>query len=161
MEKHQIEAAKLLAQGKTQEQAAAAAGVTRRTISRWLRIPDFAQIVRTGSEVGKAEALEEAIEVVTAAVAQEEQISIEQLWTAALKTVRDILENSESRNLDKLRAAELVARWIELDGHFRRLREEEADKRSQPQQSGLSDSTANEIRRKILGLPPANNPNNN
>jgi transcriptional regulator with XRE-family HTH domain len=176
MDSRQQEAAKLLAQGKTQEQVARDIGVTRRTISRWLQVPQFSRLARppvlevrideesiATVQASVAEVAEEAIATMQASVtevAEEEKISIANLWHTALKTVRDILEDPDSRNLDRLRAAELVTKWIELDGHFRRSRED-AEKRSQPEQRGLSDETANEIRMKILGMPPRTDPSQN
>jgi len=103
----QLKAASALARGLSQGRAAEVAGVNRRTVVRWLKEDPFfrSEIERLSAEVEdiRVEVVEKIIE--------NEEVSLKDLLPKALKVVKEILDNPDSRSADKIRAASLVADW--------------------------------------------------
>lgn len=112
MTPNQVRAAQLLAQGHTQQEAADASGVSRRTIVRWLATQKFRDLafglVGTNSRVENSPPPQ--------AVSQNKKTSktLEDLIPLALEAVGEVLSDPDTRNTDKLKAAALVADWAGL-----------------------------------------------
>jgi transposase len=92
----------VLTKGGTQREAAEVAGISIRTLQRWLKTPEFRQIETK---------INFAVQKQTEALADEVTEQLESLTPIALSVVREILENSESRSVDRLKAASLVIEW--------------------------------------------------
>jgi hypothetical protein len=77
----QMRAARALARGTTQAEAAREAGVDRATVARWLKLPEFAQLVVTATSAGDSEGdpTEEAEKGLSRLVPQAEQVLEEAL----------------------------------------------------------------------------------
>jgi transcriptional regulator with XRE-family HTH domain len=106
----QIKAAKLLGQGYSQQDAAVAIGVTRRTIGRWQKQEDFRHLcfglIHRAPQSTPQRASERS--------SQPETLKVEDLIPDALKAVQEILQDPDSRNADRLKAAALVGEWVGL-----------------------------------------------
>jgi transposase len=102
----QLVALQILSKRGTYEEAATAAKVSRRTVIRWAKIPEFKEQLGNFSKA-RVKAASKVIE-------QQQELQVENLVPKALAKIRDILEDSDSRRSDQLRAAELVGRWAGL-----------------------------------------------
>jgi hypothetical protein len=102
----QLKALQILSRGATQDEAAKAASVSRRTIIRWTKLPEF----KEGLGATSTNRIKKTVEVIK----QNENLEIEDLVPKALQKVRDILEDDEARKSDQLRAAELIGKWAGL-----------------------------------------------
>ncbi len=106
----QIKAAKLLGQGYSQQDAAVAIGVTRRTIGRWQKQEDFRHLcfglIHRAPQSTPQRASERS--------SQPETLKVEDLIPDALKAVQEILQDPDCRNCDRLKAASLVGEWSGL-----------------------------------------------
>ena len=102
----QLKALEILSRNGTQDQAAKAVNVSRRTIIRWTKLPEF----KEGLGATSKNRIEKTVEIIK----QKEDLEIEDLVPKALQKVRDILEDSEARKSDQLRAAELIGKWAGL-----------------------------------------------
>ncbi len=113
----QIQAARLLAAGQTQEEVGKQVGVSRRTISRWLATEQFKNLSfgllnSTSPEKVKPEILSRHTDD------ENQEDDLNSLVPLALKTLRDILSDPDSRKVDKLRAATLLGEWAGLTSDF-------------------------------------------
>jgi transcriptional regulator with XRE-family HTH domain len=113
----QIRAAQLLARGLSQGETATQLGISRRTISRWLckeefRNLSFGLLNSTSPEKVKPEILSRHTDD------ENEQTDLNSLVPLAIKTLRDILSDQDSRKVDKLRAATLLGEWAGLTSDF-------------------------------------------
>jgi hypothetical protein len=102
----QTKAIQILSRGGSQDEAARAANVSRRTIIRWLKLPSF----KEGLGATSNNRIKKIVEVIK----QKEDLEIENLVPKALQKVREILEDNDSRKSDQLRAAELIGKWAGL-----------------------------------------------
>lgn len=102
----QLKALEILSRNGTQDQAAKAANVSRRTVIRWTKLPEF----KEGLGATSTNRVKKTVEVIK----QKEELEIEDLVPKALQKVRDILEDDEARKSDQLRAAELIGKWAGL-----------------------------------------------
>jgi hypothetical protein len=102
----QLKAASALSRGLSQTKAAELAGVARRSVVRWLTDPLFTSEV----EALKAERSAVQVELVQKIVIQED-VSLKDLLPKALATVKEILDNPDAKNCDRLRAASLICDW--------------------------------------------------
>ena|GEM_PF-3583550 len=114
----QLQAIELLSNGnRTQESVATEVGVTRRTIVRWLANPEFqAALAGVGSNqfvVNPAVINPEIIQPQQSPVSIRHKLS--SLAVTVVEQVEAILTNPESRNADKLKAAQLLGKWCGLD----------------------------------------------
>lgn len=115
----QLQAVKLLASGKNQSEVASQLGVNRRTIARWNENPIFTDAV--------ASARPKAVQKIVESVSLKMSDLIEVNLPKAIKTVVDILDDVEARKCDKLRAAQLLGKWGNLE------RNNESEMKSQPE----------------------------
>lgn len=102
----QLKALQILSKNGTQDEAARAANVSRRTIIRWTKLPEF----KEGLGATSKNRIQKSVEIIK----QKEDLEIEDLVPKALQKVRDILEDNEARKSDQLRAAELIGKWAGL-----------------------------------------------
>lgn len=113
----QIQAARLLAAGQTQEEVGKQVGVSRRTISRWLATEQFKNLsfglVNSSSPAKIQPEIESAHQT-----NNEANYALGDLVPLAIKTLRDILIDPDSRKVDKLRAATLLGEWAGLTSDF-------------------------------------------
>ena len=110
----QIKAAELLARNYSHQETADAVGTSRRSILRWLKQQDFRDLAfglshrgtQTSSQhhPSKPSVTEKPFGVLTA----------EDLVQDALQAVQSILQDSEARTCDRLKAAALVGQWAQL-----------------------------------------------
>lgn len=106
LSEQQLAALQILSKKGTHDEAAKAAKVSRRTIIRWTKLPEFKEVLEASSR----NRIEKSAEVIK----QKENLEIQDLVPKALQRVHDILEDTEARKSDQLRAAELVGRWAGL-----------------------------------------------
>jgi hypothetical protein len=106
LSEQQLAALQILSKNGTHNEAANAAKVSRRTIIRWTKLPEFKEVLETSSR----NRIEKTVEIIKG----KESLEIEDLVPKALQRVHDILEDTEARKSDQLRAAELVGRWAGL-----------------------------------------------
>lgn len=111
MTPNQVRAAQLLAQGRTQQEAADASGVSRRTIVRWLGTQEFRDLafglVGTTSKSENTPPPRSLTETRSSK-------TLEDLIPLALEAVGEVLIDPDTRNADKLKAAALVGDWAGL-----------------------------------------------
>lgn len=92
----------ILAQGGSQSQAAQAAGISTRTLQRWMRTDEFRQAqARISLAVG------ERIEALSDEISEQ----LKALTPISLKVIQEVLEDSDARTSDRLKAASLVIEW--------------------------------------------------
>lgn len=106
LSEQQIKALQVLSKKGTYEEAAIASKVSRRTVIRWAKLPEFKEQLASFSQA--------RLEVVSEVLKKHEQCSVEELVPKALNAVQTILNNGESRNADLLRAAEIIGKWSGL-----------------------------------------------
>lgn len=113
----QIRAAQLLAGGLTKQEVATQLGLSRRTITRWCATEEFRNLSfgllnSTSPEKVKSE-------IPSCHTDDENQEDdLNSLVPLAIKTLRDILSDPDSRKVDKLRAATLLGEWAGLTSDF-------------------------------------------
>jgi transcriptional regulator with XRE-family HTH domain len=114
---NQIKAAELLSQGFSHQEVADACKVSRRTILRWLNQNDFKNLSfglihrqRSGQQVPQR------LENTKSTNQSSDNLRVPDLIPDALRAVRDILQNPDARNGDRLAAASLVGKWSGLEG---------------------------------------------
>lgn len=115
LDPNQVKAARLLAKGETQTQTAEAVGVSRRTIVRWLSLPEFKNLcfglsAEAPAPVAKSHPPESPVRVRS----QPNNLTAEALVPNALQAVQDILTDPDARTSDRLKAASLAAEWAGL-----------------------------------------------
>jgi transcriptional regulator with XRE-family HTH domain len=109
----QIRAAELLAKGHSQQEVGDIVGVSRRTIVRWLKQEDFRNL--SFGLLGRvAQSPQQAPQRFPESRKQSNELTPQDLVCDALEAVRDILQDSDSRNCDRLKAASLVGEWSGL-----------------------------------------------
>jgi transcriptional regulator with XRE-family HTH domain len=109
----QIRSAELLAKGHSQEAVGNAVGVSRRTIARWLRREDFRNL-SFGLLGRAAQSPQQAPQRSPESRKQSNELTPQDLVGDALEAVRSILQDPDSRNADRLKAASLVGEWTGL-----------------------------------------------
>lgn len=102
----QVKALQILSKHGTYQEGADAAKVNRRTVIRWAKLNEFKEPLQSLSQA--------RLEVISEVLQKHEQCSIEDLIPKAIFTVQNILENSESRSADRLKAADLIGKWAGL-----------------------------------------------
>ncbi len=112
---HQTKVLDCLATGATKEQAATIAGVTVRTVNRW---------------IAEDETFKAALDELTQTAVIEAAFNLSAMLTKANKAIQGILDSSKAKDGDKLRAASLVydtfikiKEFNELDGRIKALEE--------------------------------------
>lgn len=123
----QIQAAELIARGYSHQEVGDAVGVSRRTILRWLKLEDFKNL--SYGLVGRASA--SASPTLSQRPSercpqQSSGLTPQDLVDNALEAVRDILQDPDSRNADKLKASALVGEWAGLGQQKTKMAEMEA-----------------------------------
>jgi hypothetical protein len=108
----QIKAAKLLGQGYSQQDAAVAIGVTRRTIGRWQKQEDFRHLCF--GLIHRDRAPQSTPQRASERSSQPETLKVEDLIPDALSAVQQVLRDPDSRNCDRLKAAALAGQWAGL-----------------------------------------------
>lgn len=107
LSENQIKALQILSSGGTYKEAAKVAKASIRTVFRWAKLIEFQARLRGFSEA-RMEAVEEVIK-------EQESVKINDLIPLALERVQKILNDPSSRNVDAIKAAELVGKWSQLD----------------------------------------------
>jgi hypothetical protein len=115
----QLQAIKLLAVGKLQNEVAATLKINRRTIARWMENPLFCAALSDA----RPKAVQKIVENVSLKIADLIEVNLPK----AIKTVVHILDDVEARNCDKLRAAQILGKWGNLE------KNSELDTKSQPE----------------------------
>jgi hypothetical protein len=112
---HQTKVLDCLATGATKDQAATIAGVTVRTVNRW---------------IAEDETFKAALDELTQTAVNEAAFNLAAMLTKANKAIQGILDNAKSKDGDKLRAASLVydiyikiKEFQDLDGRIKALEE--------------------------------------
>lgn len=101
-------------QGQTNTDIAKALGIARKTVTRWGKLPHIqAAIAQTSSRQTEAVAEQqgEQYKQFTKSAQLATSEIVEKLLPAAVKTVAQILTNRESKDSDRLKAAELLTKW--------------------------------------------------
>jgi hypothetical protein len=110
----QIQAAELLARGYSHQEVADAINTSRRTVLRWLKLQDFRDLsfglVHRAPQPTPQQAPRRSAE----SDKPSDNLTPQSLVNNALQAVKDILEDSEARNCDRLKAASLVGQWAGL-----------------------------------------------
>lgn len=112
---HQTKVLDCMATGATKEQAATIAGVTVRTINRW---------------IAEDETFKAALDQLTQTAVAESAFNLAAMLGRANKAIQGILDDAKSKDGDKLRAAAMVydtyikiKEFQELDGRIKALEE--------------------------------------
>ncbi len=111
---NQIKAAELLSQGFSHQEVADACNVSRRTILRWLNQNDFKNLSFGLIHRHRQSPAQQAPQRPTNAHNTNQHLAnlrVTDLIPDALAAVRDILQNPDARNGDRLAAASLIGRW--------------------------------------------------
>jgi hypothetical protein len=114
---NQIKAAELLSQGSLYQDFADACNVSRRTILRWLNQNDFKNL--SFGLIHRQRPAQQAPQRpanVNSTNHRLDNLTVSDLIPDALAAVRDILQNPDARNGDKLAAASLIGKWSGLEG---------------------------------------------
>jgi hypothetical protein len=110
----QIQAAELLARGYSHQEVGDAIGASRRTILRWLKQQDFRDLsfglTHRASQPTPQQAPQRSLE----SRKPSDNLTPQDLVGDALKAVQEILQDPDSRNADRLKAASLVGEWTGL-----------------------------------------------
>jgi transcriptional regulator with XRE-family HTH domain len=115
---NQIKAAELLSQGLSHQDVADACNVSRRTILRWLNQNDFKNLsfgLIHRHRQSPAQQAPQRPANVNSTNHRLDNLRVSDLIPDALKAVRDILQNPDARNGDKLAAASLIGKWSGLE----------------------------------------------
>lgn len=101
-------------QGQTNVDIAKALGIARKTVTRWGKLPHIQEaIAQTSNRQTEAVAEQQARQykqfTKSAQLATAE--IVEKLLPMAVRTVATILANSDSKDSDRLKAAELLTKW--------------------------------------------------
>jgi transcriptional regulator with XRE-family HTH domain len=120
----QIRSAELLAKGHSQEAVGNTVGVSRRTIARWLRREDFRNL-SFGLLGRAAQSPQQAPQRSPESRKQSNELTPQDLVGDALEAVKSILQDPDSRNADRLKAAALAGQWAGL-GNQSKMAEMEA-----------------------------------
>ncbi len=114
---NQIKAAELLSQGFSHQEVADACKVSRRTILRWLNQNDFKNLsfglIHRQRPAQQAPQRPENVKSTNQPL---DNLRVSDLVPDALAAVRDILQNPDARNGDRLAAASLDGKWSGLEG---------------------------------------------
>jgi len=120
----QIRSAELLAKGHSQEAVGNTVGVSRRTIARWLKREDFRNL--SFGLLGRAsQSPQQSPQRSLESRKQSNDLTPQDLVADALQAVRNVLQDPDSRNADRLKAAALVGEWVGL-GDRQKMAEMEA-----------------------------------
>lgn len=119
----QIRAAELLGKGHSQQETADLIGISRRTIVRWLKQEDFKSLCY--GLIGRSPSPQQPPQRSPERHKQSDTLTAQDLVDDALTAVKDILQDPDSRNVDRLKAAALVGDWVGL-GDRERMQELEA-----------------------------------
>jgi transcriptional regulator with XRE-family HTH domain len=110
---NQIKAAELLSQGCSHQEVADACNVSRRTILRWLNQNDFKNL--SFGLIHRQRVAQQAPQRPPERHRQSSNLTPQDLVEDALVAVRGILNDPDSRNCDRLKAAALVGEWSGLN----------------------------------------------
>lgn len=110
----------MLAQGATQLRVANALKINKRTLTRWLGETEFKTKVAElrGHRFRQAEEL----------VKSGNEIQLQDLIPKALAALKELLENSDTRSSDRLKAVQLIGSWAGFD----KIQEHSQKPRAQP-----------------------------
>ncbi len=119
----QLKALELLANGQNQTSVANQIGVTRRTVVRWMKNPEFNQaLTGLGSNqfVVNPDVLESEDAIEPEIIKpQKSQLSIRErlnsLIPAIIDTTEGILKDPDTRTSDRLKSAAMLAKWSGLE----------------------------------------------
>ena len=107
----------LTTQGQSQIQIAKTLGVSRQTIIRWGKLPHVQSAIaeaNAAAQRGVAEQQQQQYKEIARAATLTTQELIEKLAPAAVKVVASIMARQDAKDSDKLKAAELLAKWSGL-----------------------------------------------
>jgi hypothetical protein len=110
---NQIKAAELLSQGCSHQEVADACKVSRRTILRWLNQNDFKNL--SFGLIHRQRTTQQAPQRPPETHRQSNNLTPQNLVEDALIAVRAILNDPDSRNCDRLKAASLIGEWSGLN----------------------------------------------
>lgn len=105
----QVKALQVLSAGGTYKQASKAAKCGIRTVFRWAKLPELQARLRGFSQA--------RMEVVEEVFKQQECVKVQDLVPLSLERIKQIVKDPSSRNIDALKACELVGKWVGLDQH--------------------------------------------
>jgi len=110
----QIQAAELIARGYSHQEVGNAVNVSRRTILRWLKQQDFRDLSFGLTRRAPQSSSQQPPRRSAESDKPSDNLTPQSLVNNALQAVKDILEDSEARNCDRLKAASLVGQWAGL-----------------------------------------------
>jgi transcriptional regulator with XRE-family HTH domain len=128
----QIEAAKLLANGRTHQEVADFLGISRRTVLRWLKDSEFQEFHKELCDQQKTVSIEEFKQKKTTLsnslkpsnttpLKFDEQLDI--LGFEALDFLSELIRDPDARNCDKLKAVSLLIQVSSWDYRYSQQRE--------------------------------------
>lgn len=104
----------LITQGHSQKQVAKTLGISRQTVIRWAKLPHIQSAISESSAAaqrGVAMQQEETYKKIAKSTSATTAELIEKFTPSAVKVVAMILAKAEAKDSDRLKAAELLARW--------------------------------------------------
>ena len=119
----QIRAAELIGKGHSQQETADTLGISRRTVSRWMGQEDFKSLCY--GLIGRSQSPQQAPQRSPESHEQSDNLTAQDLVIDALKAVKEILQDPDSRNADRLKAAAIAGQWAGL-GNKEKMAEMEA-----------------------------------
>ena len=121
----QMQGAELIARGYTHQQIGDAINVSRRTILRWLKQQDFRDLCFGLTHRAPQPTSQQAPQRSPESCKQSNALAPQDLISDALRAVQEILQDPDSRNCDRLKAAALAGQWAGL-GNKERMSEMES-----------------------------------
>ena len=112
--KQQAEYVVMVSQGQNHTDIAKVLKVDRRTLIRWSKLPQVQGTIaesNSAAQKGIAENQQQQYKAIAKSAQAQTVEIVERLLPAAVKTVAQILTNQDSKDCDKLRAAELLSKW--------------------------------------------------
>jgi len=110
----QIQAAELLSRGYSHQEVGDAIGASRRTILRWLKQQDFRDLSFGLTHRAPQPTPQQAPQRSLESRKPSDNLTPQDLVGDALKAVQEILQDPDSRNADRLKAASLIGEWTGL-----------------------------------------------
>lgn len=104
----------MVCQGHSHSDIAKSLGVARKTIIRWSKLPQIQSAIEeanAGSHRGIAEAQQERYKEIAKSTTTESMQLVEKFLPTSIKVVVSIMGKPDAKDADKIRAAELIAKW--------------------------------------------------
>ncbi len=103
----QLKAVEMTISGTRPEDIGKVLGVSRRTIYRWLDLPDFKEAVNQIQERSTAKLIVQISDDISS--------RLQSIIPKAISTLESYIENPEARGSDRLRACHIVGSWAGLN----------------------------------------------